>query len=299
MEYHNVATCRPSTLKYCLLSFRSPLKSTGTPKSLSDSHAIPPCEKLTPDRLNMEGKGRLEGQSLSNKSPEPGVSWLRGVLLRDIILGWQDGVVNVLGLVLGVATATESTRIILISGLAALFAESASMAAVAYTSSKAARDYYFRELRREQREIDETPESEIQEIRTIYYRKGFRDEELENIVRKITSDKRLWVETMMAEELRLFPEEYQNPVKSSGIVGFASVVGSFIPLMPFVFLSPGTGTIVSVGVSVGVLFGTGVVKAKVTIGDWLKTGVEMALVGTAAALFGYVIGSVLGAYIPA
>ncbi len=85
-------------------------------------------------------RGQASERDLSNQSPGPGESWLRGVLLRDIILGWQDGVVNVLGLVLGVATATDSTRLIIISGLAALFAESASMAAVAYTSSKAAKD---------------------------------------------------------------------------------------------------------------------------------------------------------------
>ncbi len=63
--------------------------------------------------------------------------------LHDIILGGQDGLVNVLGIVLAVAAATASTKIVLISGLAATFAESISMGAVAYTSSKAAREYYL------------------------------------------------------------------------------------------------------------------------------------------------------------
>ena len=199
-----------------------------------------------------------------------------------------------LGLVLGVATATDSTRLILISGLAALFAESASMAAVAYTSSKAARDYYFRQMKREEREVEEIPESEKQEIRDIYHRKGFRRDELENIVRRITSDKKLWVETMMAEELRLFPEEYERPVRSSGIVGLSAVVGSIIPLVPFIFLAPRQAILVAVAVSILVLFGTGSVKARLTIGDWRKSGVEMALVGSAAAIFGYIIGVLLG-----
>ncbi len=220
-------------------------------------------------------------------------------------MGWQDGLVNVLGLVLGVATATDSTRLILISGLAALFAESASMAAVAYTSSKAARDYYFRQMKREEREVEEIPESEKQEIRDIYRRKGFREDELESIVRRITSDKKLWVETMMAEELRLFPEEYERPVRSSGIVGLSAVVGSIIPLVPFIFLAPrqailvavAVSILVAVAVSILVLFGTGSVKARLTIGDWRKSGVEMALVGSAAAIFGYIIGVLLGSNI--
>ena len=68
-----------------------------------------------------------------------------GENLRDFILGAQDGIVNVLGLVLGVASATFDTRVVLISGLAGLFAESISMGAVAFTSSEAARDYYRKE----------------------------------------------------------------------------------------------------------------------------------------------------------
>jgi predicted membrane protein (TIGR00267 family) len=62
--------------------------------------------------------------------------------LHDIILGGQDGVVNVLGLVLGVASATNETRIVIIAGLASTFAESISMGAVAYTSSEAEESYF-------------------------------------------------------------------------------------------------------------------------------------------------------------
>ena len=62
--------------------------------------------------------------------------------VRSVILGGQDGLVNVLGIVLAVAKATHDKRVILISGLAATFAESISMAAVAYTSAKAGNEYY-------------------------------------------------------------------------------------------------------------------------------------------------------------
>lgn len=232
--------------------------------------------------------------TLTNKQQSAGPSWIRGSLLRDIILGWQDGIVSVLGIVLGVAAATASVRLVLISGLASLFAEAASMAAVAYTSSKAARDYYYKLLRREEKEVEEIPQTEVQEIRDIYFRKGFRGEDLEHIVVRITSDKKLWVETMMAEELRLFPEEYQSPGKSSIIVGVSDAVGSFVPLLPFAFMSLQTAVIASVAVSIVLLFATGGVKARLTIGDWKKSGLEMALVGSAAAVFGYLIGVLLG-----
>src|SRR4029453_12501318 len=69
--------------------------------------------------------------------------------LSEIILGGQDGLVNVLGVILGVAAATSEVRLILAAGLAAAFAESVSMAAVAFTSSRAQRALYESELQRE------------------------------------------------------------------------------------------------------------------------------------------------------
>ncbi len=214
--------------------------------------------------------------------------------IRDFILGFQDGLVNTLGLVLGVASAVQETRIILISGLAATFAESISMAAVAYTSSKAAHEFYQSQVEKEKKEIKEIPHMEVQEIRDIYYKKGFRGKELENIVKKITSNKKLWLETMMAEELKLFPEDYEKPIKSGFIVGLSAIVGSLIPVIPFFLLQVRLGMIYAIISSVITLFIVGAVKAKLTIGDWRKSGIEMALVGTLAALAGFLIGSFLG-----
>ncbi|HLO34828.1 MAG TPA: VIT1/CCC1 transporter family protein, partial [Candidatus Deferrimicrobium sp.] len=56
-----------------------------------------------------------------------------------MILGGQDGLVNVLGLVLGMAVATGSARVVVTAGLAAMLAESIAMAGVAFTSTGAER----------------------------------------------------------------------------------------------------------------------------------------------------------------
>ena len=215
--------------------------------------------------------------------------------IRDFILGFQDGLVNTLGLVLGVASAVQETKIVLISGLAATFAESISMAAVAYTSSKAAHEFYQSQLEREKKEIKEIPHMEVQEIRDIYYKKGFRGKQLENIVKKITSNHKLWLDTMMAEELKLFPEDYDSPVKSGIIVGLSAVAGSLIPVIPFFLLPVKISMIYGVLLSIITLFIVGAVKAKLTIGNWKKSGLEMTIIGTLAALAGYLIGSLLGA----
>jgi len=214
--------------------------------------------------------------------------------IRDFILGFQDGLVNTLGLVLGVSSAIQSTKIILISGLAAAFAESISMAAVAYTSTKAAKEFYNSQLNREKNEISEMPDIEIQEVRQIYYKKGFRGKQLDSIVKKIISDKKVWLETMMAEELKLFSDDYDKPVKSGLVVGVSAIIGSLIPILPYFILPVKVGNIVAIILSIIILFAAGAIKAKIIRGNWKTSGFEMAVIGTLAALAGYLIGSLLG-----
>src|SRR3990167_6966799 len=94
--------------------------------------------------------------------------------LPEIILGGQDGLVNVLGVILGVAAATSNIKIVIVAGLAAAFAESISMAAVAYTSKLAEADYYQSEYEREKWEIDHIPAGEKEEIKALYENYGFK-----------------------------------------------------------------------------------------------------------------------------
>ncbi len=213
--------------------------------------------------------------------------------LRDFILGGQDGLVNVLGLLLGVAAATNERRIVLIAGIAALMAESISMGAVAYTSSKAAKEYYLSRLFSVKKSVLDLPLEERSHIKQIYYKKGFRGKLLQDIVNKIVVDRKLFTQTLMTEELRMFPQEYEHPIKIGMTVLWATVVGSLIPLIPFFFLTVKVGVIISLVVSLVALFAAGSLKAKLTIGNWKKSGLEMMLIGGLAALAGYGIGKLL------
>jgi VIT1/CCC1 family predicted Fe2+/Mn2+ transporter len=213
--------------------------------------------------------------------------------LSDIILGGQDGLVNVLGVILGVAAATGDTYIILVAGLAATFAESVSMGAVAYTSTIADADYYESEREREHRHIQEVPNLEREEIRSIYADKGFSGELLGRIVDTITASPEVWVAVMMSEELQLQPVDRRKALRSAIIVGIAAIVGSLIPLVPFLFVPVSTGILLAIGFSALVLFIVGAVKARMTVGHPGKSGLEMAVIGTVSALVGYAVGAVL------
>jgi VIT1/CCC1 family predicted Fe2+/Mn2+ transporter len=216
----------------------------------------------------------------------------RGAWLRDVILGGQDGLVNVLGIVLGLAAAAATTKIILLAGMAATFAEAVSMGAVAYTSSLAERDHYLSELARERREIHEIPDEERQEIRELYAAKGFKGDLLEQIVDTICSDEEVWVNVMMSEELQMQPVETSGVLRTSVVVTIACIIGSFVPLLPFWFFDRTPAVIVAIICSAVVLFGVGAYKAKSLVGDWRKSGVQMVVIGLGAALVGFIVGRI-------
>ncbi len=229
-----------------------------------------------------------QAESLAAHSADPHSS---GSRLSEIILGGQDGLVNVLGVILGVAAATNDPQIVLAAGMAATFAESVSMGAVAYTSTRAENDLYRSEQEREFRHIRLAPELEEKEVREIYARKGFEGKTLDKIVDVITANPDVWVEVMMAEEHQLNPPEKQgSAVKSALVVGFAAIVGSLIPLVPFVLLPVHTSMVVSLVIAALTLFIVGAYKARITVGNPGRSGLEMAVIGTVSALVGYAVG---------
>lgn len=211
--------------------------------------------------------------------------------ISEVILGGQDGIVNTLGVILGIAAASRNVTLVIAGGLAAAFAESISMAAVAYTSTLANADYYVAELNRERREIEEKPDHEREEVRELYRRKGLAGEQLESVVATITSDKNVWLRTMMQEELRLAPVDRKGARKTSLIVGVSAIIGSLLPLVPFFFVrTTGVALLPALGISAVALFLVGWYKATRTVGHAFRSGAEMAVIGVISALAGYVIG---------
>lgn len=210
-----------------------------------------------------------------------------GSQLRDMILGGQDGLVNVLGVVLGATAAAPDPRVILSIGLAATFAESLAMGAVAYTSFKAEKEHYDSELAREKQEIKDIPEREREEIRDIYRKKGFEGELLEKVVDQITSNEQVWLDVMMFEELGLKPIESGGVLKTAFLVGFSCMIGSLVPLVPYFFLPLHQSLPTSVAFSALVLFVMGFYKGKVTVGNYWKSATELTVIGLCAALAGY------------
>jgi predicted membrane protein (TIGR00267 family) len=211
--------------------------------------------------------------------------------LRDVILGGQDGLVNILGIILGVIAGGGSKTVLLAAGFAAAITESISMGAVGYTSSVSQRDYYEAEREREAAEIETMPDAERQEIRAIYASKGFTGELLERVVETITANRQSWLSTMMDDELHLQPVQMQDIARSAVVITVATLIGHLIPLLPFVVMPRRPALLVAFVLSAAALFGVGVYSAITLVGDWRRSGVKMMVIGLGAAAVGFLIGS--------
>jgi VIT1/CCC1 family predicted Fe2+/Mn2+ transporter len=217
------------------------------------------------------------------------------VYFDDFIYGSIDGAVTTFAIVAGVMGASLPSVIILILGFANLFADGFSMAAANYQASKARNEFVEMKRKQEEWEIENLEEQERDEIRDIYKEKGFKDKLLEDVVRIITSRRKVWIDTMMKEELGLI-EDGKNPMHSSvsTFVGF-NLVG-LIPLIPFmVFMIIGieinSEAFVYSTVSVlAAFFLVGMIKGKIVKKSMLYSGINTLIIGGIAATVAYLVG---------
>ena len=211
--------------------------------------------------------------------------------LRDVILGGQDGLVNILGIVLGIIAGGGSRTVLLAAGFAAAITESISMGAVGWTSALSERDHSQAERAKEAHEIEADPDAERDEVRDIYASKGFSGDLLERVVATITANREAWLGTMMDEELHLRPVQSPDIFRSAVVITVATLIGHLIPLLPFTFLAQTPAIITAVALSALVLFGVGVYEAVSMVGDWRKKGLQMVVIGLGAAGIGFLIGN--------
>jgi VIT1/CCC1 family predicted Fe2+/Mn2+ transporter len=212
-------------------------------------------------------------------------------LLADFILGSQDGLVNVLGVLLGLVSAGQSRSVVLIATFAALAAETISMAAVAYTTTRSRRSFYLAEAQREEWEMKNLPDAERREVDDILSQWGFEGEEKSRLLDQIIAKPKAMLDLMMAFELHLAPVSEDQPRRSFYLVGIATVVGSVIPIIPFlVTTNVITAAIVAIILAAIVLFAVGWYEARTTIGSVWKSGARMLAIGLTAGFAGFLVG---------
>lgn len=233
-------------------------------------------------------KGRIE--------EEPWHDVARGRYIGDVIYGASDGIVSTFAVVAGATGALLSSAVILILGFANLLADGFSMAAGNYLGTKSEIGYLKKERERETWEVENIPEAEREEIRQIFRKKGLASHLADKLAEIITSNKGVWIDVMMTEELGIVSSENLSPWKSALATFFSFLAAGFMPLLFFVLSYPlnlANTFILSTVTTALSLFVVGALRVKVTGRNWLKSGFEMLLAGGAAAAVAYVVGFLL------
>jgi VIT1/CCC1 family predicted Fe2+/Mn2+ transporter len=207
-----------------------------------------------------------------------------GRSLRDLVFGANDGLVAAFAVVSGVRGAAVSARVVLLAGLAELIGGTIAMGLGAFLAAKSEREFVLSEREREEREIVEFPEEERKEVRTIFARKGFRGEALEQMVAHVTADPVFWVDTMMTDELGLSSVPQTAPLRSGLIVASAYALGAAFPVVPYALpIAVPIAFALSIGLTLAALFVAGALKTRMTGRPALRSGLESVLIGAIAA----------------
>lgn len=212
--------------------------------------------------------------------------------IREVVFGMQDGLLTTATLGAAVAGATDSSRTVIIAGLAGALGGMMSMSAGAFLGSRAEREVHESELAREAREIETKPEEELAELTEIYRREGFRYDEALEMAERVAQDSDLMLRTLAEKELGLSPDVEVSPAKDAAAMGTSYIVGGMLPLIPYFILEGVTAVLTSVAIAVSTLFAMGVVKARFTRRNPALSGLEIMAIGACVAAAGYGLGLV-------
>jgi VIT1/CCC1 family predicted Fe2+/Mn2+ transporter len=217
--------------------------------------------------------------------------------LRDFIYGAVDGIVTTFAVVAGAAGAGLDERIVVILGVANLFADAFSMAVSNLLGTRAESQRRASAALNERRLIKSDPDGEREDIRRIFAAKGLEGDALETVVETITANRELWVETMVTEELGFGPSE-GSPVRAAAATFLAFVALGSLPLIVFL-----AATILDVDVEAPfawsaaltaiAFFSVGAFKARFVEQSWWRAGLETLALGGAAAGLAYLVGVLL------
>ena len=212
--------------------------------------------------------------------------------VRDMIFGANDGLVSTLAFVAGVMGAITDSYVVLLSGIAELFAGTISMAAGAYQSSKSELELLERESQKEEIKA-RTPEEEKDQLISFYETEGYTKDEAEAIVKRITDEKEFSINTDTLKEIGLAPEEIGSPIKAGILCGLSFGISAIVPILPFAFktLTAIDALKISILATMASLFGIGAMKTIFSRKNWIRSGFEMMIIGASASAITYLIGA--------
>ncbi|HEY3742532.1 MAG TPA: VIT1/CCC1 transporter family protein [Bryobacteraceae bacterium] len=211
-------------------------------------------------------------------------------VVRDIVIGMSDGLTVPFALAAGLTGAVHASHIIVVAGLAEIAAGSIAMGLGGYLAAKSDAEHYESERRREEYEVIERNEDEVQEVHAVFSEYGLTEAEIEPVVRAFQNNHKAWVDWMMRFELGLEEPDPKRAVSSATTIALSYIAGGLVPLTPYmIWNDPKTGFMLSVVATLTALFFFGFVKGRYTGAPRLQSALRTTIIGGLAAGVAYAI----------
>lgn len=223
---------------------------------------------------------------------------IRSSLIREIIFGMEDGMVSTMGAITGIAAGSRDHFIVVLSGVVIISVESISMAVGSYLSSRSERHIEERKLYEERLELKHYPEEEKQELVGMYISDGWPKKLAKEMAEAASLNKKLFLQEMAYRELKIIPENFEEPLHNAVGMGISYIVGGLIPLLPYFFITGVEhGLFYSIGCALIGLFVLGAYTAKFSKRRWWLAGLEMFALASLATAIGYAVGQTIEHFI--
>ncbi len=204
--------------------------------------------------------------------------------VRDVVIGMSDGLTVPFALAAGLSGAVNSTRLVVLAGLAEIAAGSIAMGLGGYLAARGDAEHYASERMREEREVVERVRDEEEEIYVIFEKYGVARRESEGVLQALKRRPQAWVDFMMQFELGLETPVPGRAWRSALTIALAYVAGGIIPLLPYMLL-PQNGPALrdSVVITLAALTVFGAIKGRLIGTGWLRSALQTVMIGGAAA----------------
>jgi VIT1/CCC1 family predicted Fe2+/Mn2+ transporter len=204
--------------------------------------------------------------------------------VRDMVIGMSDGLTVPFALAAGLSGAVQSTRLIVVGGLAEIAAGSIAMGLGGYLAARGDAEHYEQEQAREYREIEEIPEEEKAEVSRVFQSYGLTLAQASPVVEALSKHPKAWVDFMMRFELGLEEPDPARAVTSAATIAGAYVAGGLIPLSPYIVLRDAhQGLLLSALVTLLALGLFGYLKGRFTGTGPLRGALQTMAIGGLAA----------------
>ncbi|HMS31377.1 MAG TPA: VIT family protein [Candidatus Saccharibacteria bacterium] len=210
--------------------------------------------------------------------------------LRAAVLGANDGIVSIAALVVGVAGATNDTATIATAGMAGLIAGALSMAAGEYVSVSTQRDAERAYIAKEEKELEEDPEGELEELIQYYRGKGLKRATAKQVSLELTEKDVLAAH--LEAEFGLSEHDLTNPLNAAFASAVSFIAGGLIPIAAIIIPPSNLRVFVTFGSVVAALAVAGYISAKVSEANIANAIRRVIFGGTFAMIVTYTVGTI-------